>query len=171
MAFSISFFLCFLEKFSQYLSFSFKFFSPGVVLIEVSLVFWVLNMTVNWLFKLWNYRQPRVMHMVCLLGVFFNSISYGFQFAWRSTERLVLMTYYGVILLLSGYQADELKIRAQYKAIVDRYVCFVYSESGVDLMLYRIEARYPTGALWILNRVSFSFSCKYNVCFTVGYIG
>ncbi|KAF8803092.1 mitochondrial outer membrane protein IML2 [Phlegmacium glaucopus] len=48
---------------------------------------------------------------------------------------LVLMTYYGVILSLSGYQADELKLRAQYKTIVDR-----------------IEARYPTGALWILNR-------------------
>ena len=73
--------------------------------------------------------------MVYLLGVFFffNSI-----FLWipnspeRFTERLVLMTYYGVILLLSGYQADEHKIRAQYKTIVDRYVCFVYSESGVN---------------------------------------
>ena len=32
------------------------------------------------------------------------------------------MTYYGVILSLSGYQADEVKIRAKYKAIVDRYV-------------------------------------------------
>ena len=30
------------------------------------------------------------------------------------------MTYYGVILSLSGYQADEVDIRAKYKAIVDR---------------------------------------------------
>ena len=36
------------------------------------------------------------------------------------------MTYYGVILSLSGYQADELKIRTQYKAIVDRYISFIY---------------------------------------------
>ncbi|KAG6911431.1 hypothetical protein DXG01_016528 [Tephrocybe rancida] len=48
---------------------------------------------------------------------------------------LVLMTYYGVVLLLSGYQADETHIIRQYKAIVDS-----------------IEVRYPEGALWILNR-------------------
>ncbi|KII88264.1 hypothetical protein PLICRDRAFT_175873 [Plicaturopsis crispa FD-325 SS-3] len=48
---------------------------------------------------------------------------------------LVLMTYHGVVLLLAGYQADEAHIIKQYKAIVDK-----------------IEARYPTGALWILNR-------------------
>lgn len=33
---------------------------------------------------------------------------------------LTLMTYYGVVLLLSGYQADEQHILKQYKAIVDR---------------------------------------------------
>ncbi|KAF8664000.1 hypothetical protein AX16_000851 [Volvariella volvacea WC 439] len=48
---------------------------------------------------------------------------------------LVLMTYHGVVLLLSGFQADEQHIFRQYKAIVDR-----------------IETRYPDGALWILNR-------------------
>ncbi|KAG6815974.1 hypothetical protein H0H87_009701 [Tephrocybe sp. NHM501043] len=48
---------------------------------------------------------------------------------------LVLMTYYGVVLLLSGYQADETHIIKQYKAIVES-----------------IEKRYPDGALWILNR-------------------
>ncbi|KAG6887246.1 hypothetical protein C0995_016642 [Termitomyces sp. Mi166 len=48
---------------------------------------------------------------------------------------LVLMTYHGVVLLLSGYQADEARIIRQYKAIVDS-----------------IEARFPDGALWILNR-------------------
>ncbi|KAJ8473696.1 hypothetical protein ONZ45_g16204 [Pleurotus djamor] len=48
---------------------------------------------------------------------------------------LVLMTYYGVVLLLSGYQADEAHIVKQYRAIVEK-----------------IEPKYPTGALWILNR-------------------
>ncbi|KAG6897584.1 hypothetical protein C0993_007415 [Termitomyces sp. T159_Od127] len=48
---------------------------------------------------------------------------------------LVLMTYHGVVLLLSGYQADEAYIIRQYKAVVDS-----------------IESRFPEGALWILNR-------------------
>ncbi|KIY46455.1 hypothetical protein FISHEDRAFT_66458 [Fistulina hepatica ATCC 64428] len=48
---------------------------------------------------------------------------------------LVLMTYYGVVLLLSGYQAQEARILREYGATVDR-----------------ITARYPEGALWILNR-------------------
>ncbi|KAH7923486.1 hypothetical protein BV22DRAFT_1196685 [Leucogyrophana mollusca] len=48
---------------------------------------------------------------------------------------LVLMTYHGVVLLLSGYQADEEHIIKQYKAIVEK-----------------AGARYPEGALWILNR-------------------
>ncbi|KAH9901427.1 outer membrane protein Iml2/Tetratricopeptide repeat protein 39 [Cubamyces lactineus] len=48
---------------------------------------------------------------------------------------LSLMTYHGVVLLLSGYQADEAHIIKQYRAIVDK-----------------LEARYPTGSLWILNR-------------------
>ncbi|KAF5337705.1 hypothetical protein D9758_017342 [Tetrapyrgos nigripes] len=48
---------------------------------------------------------------------------------------LVLMTYHGVVLLLSGYQADEAHIIKQYTAIVDS-----------------VEARYPSGSLWILNR-------------------
>ncbi|KAJ3717060.1 hypothetical protein C8R42DRAFT_187904 [Lentinula raphanica] len=48
---------------------------------------------------------------------------------------LVLMTYHGVVLLVSGYQADEARILREYENVV----------SG-------IEARYPKGALWILNR-------------------
>ncbi|PSR77603.1 hypothetical protein PHLCEN_2v7793 [Hermanssonia centrifuga] len=48
---------------------------------------------------------------------------------------LVLMTYYGVVLLLSGYQADEQHILKQYLAMIDH-----------------VESRYPTGSLWILNR-------------------
>ncbi|KZT09584.1 uncharacterized protein LAESUDRAFT_741851 [Laetiporus sulphureus 93-53] len=48
---------------------------------------------------------------------------------------LALMTYHGVVLLLSGYQADEQHILRQYRAIVDK-----------------ISTRYPAGSLWILNR-------------------
>ncbi|EAU84983.2 hypothetical protein CC1G_04079 [Coprinopsis cinerea okayama7 len=48
---------------------------------------------------------------------------------------LVLMTYHGVVLLLSGWQADEARIINQYKGIIDN-----------------VEERYPEGALWILNR-------------------
>ncbi|KAG1756842.1 outer membrane protein Iml2/Tetratricopeptide repeat protein 39 [Suillus paluster] len=48
---------------------------------------------------------------------------------------LVLMTYHGVVLLLAGYQADEAHIIKQYKAIVSR-----------------VDARYPDGSLWILNK-------------------
>lgn len=39
-------------------------------------------------------------------------------------SRLVLMTYYGVILLMTGYQADEEHIVRQYKGIVNKYVMF-----------------------------------------------
>lgn len=37
-------------------------------------------------------------------------------------SRLVLMTYYGIVLLMSGYQADEKHIVRQYKGIVERSV-------------------------------------------------
>ncbi|KAJ7674124.1 hypothetical protein B0H17DRAFT_1208257 [Mycena rosella] len=50
-------------------------------------------------------------------------------------RRLVLMTFHGVVLLLAGYQADEARTLKMHRAIVDS-----------------IEARYPTRALWILNR-------------------
>ncbi|KAA1469289.1 hypothetical protein DENSPDRAFT_864071 [Dentipellis sp. KUC8613] len=48
---------------------------------------------------------------------------------------LALMSYHGVVLLLSGYQANEAHILKQYRVIVDK-----------------LEKRYPTGTLWILNR-------------------
>lgn len=32
------------------------------------------------------------------------------------------MTYYGIILLMTGYQADEEHIVRQYKGIVNKYV-------------------------------------------------
>ena len=42
--------------------------------------------------------------------------------------RLSLMTYHGVVLLLSGYQADEQHILRQYRAIVDKCVIPLASE-------------------------------------------
>ncbi|KAF7778395.1 hypothetical protein Agabi119p4_2740 [Agaricus bisporus var. burnettii] len=48
---------------------------------------------------------------------------------------LVLMTYYGVVLLLSGFHANESDTLKEYQSLVDR----VYD-------------RYPNGALWILNK-------------------
>ena len=57
----------------------------------------------------------------------------------RVSCRLTLMSYYGVVLLLLGYQADETHILKQYKAIVDK-----------------VAGRFPLGSLWILNRVNIS---------------
>lgn len=52
-------------------------------------------------------------------------------------SRLVLMTYYGVILLMTGYQADEKHIVRQYKGIVNKYVgsrhSFIYFEHVLEL--------------------------------------
>ncbi|KAF6748312.1 hypothetical protein DFP72DRAFT_1174376 [Ephemerocybe angulata] len=48
---------------------------------------------------------------------------------------LVLVTYYGDVLLCSGWQADEAYMIDVNRRIVDD-----------------VEARYPGGALWILNR-------------------
>ncbi|KAB5595733.1 Mitochondrial outer membrane protein IML2 [Ceratobasidium theobromae] len=48
---------------------------------------------------------------------------------------LVLMTYNGVVLLLTGWQADEERIVKQYREILDS-----------------VESKYPHGSLWLLNR-------------------
>ena len=46
---------------------------------------------------------------------------------------LTLMTYYGIVLLMSGYQADEKYILKQYKAIVDKCVHYVpHMLTGLD---------------------------------------
>lgn len=46
----------------------------------------------------------------------------GLAFAASDLRRLSLMTYHGVVLLLSGYQADEQHILRQYRAVVDKCV-------------------------------------------------
>jgi hypothetical protein len=73
---------------------------------------------------------------------------------------LALMTYYGVVLLMSGYQADEKYILEQYRSIVDKCVHappgLLRSMSTFLLKVNqtcRLENKYPTGTLWILNRV------------------
>lgn len=48
---------------------------------------------------------------------------------------LVLMSYHGLVLLLSGWQANEEHVLKQYRAIA----------KGT-------EEKFPTGSLWILNR-------------------
>ncbi|KAF8604614.1 hypothetical protein BDV93DRAFT_537692 [Ceratobasidium sp. AG-I] len=48
---------------------------------------------------------------------------------------LVLMTYNGVVLLLTGWQADEERIVKQYREI-----------------LSSVQDKYPNGSLWLLNR-------------------
>ncbi|KAG9124801.1 hypothetical protein FRC07_010199, partial [Ceratobasidium sp. 392] len=50
-------------------------------------------------------------------------------------HRLVLMTYNGVVLLLTGWQADEERVVRQYQEI-----------------LASVECKYPYGSLWLLNR-------------------
>lgn len=52
------------------------------------------------------------------------------------------MTYLGVILLLTGWQANEKAIVVQYQGIVDKLL-----------------AKYPTGSLWILNKAR---SCSHS---------
>lgn len=84
------------------------------------------------------------MYMVYFLRVFGSS--YNFFIYLTRSERLVLMTYYGAILSLSGYQADEVKILAQYKAVVDRYVSFIrfrfLTEFFIGLKHAILQARY-----------------------------
>jgi hypothetical protein len=43
---------------------------------------------------------------------------------------LTLMTYYGLVLLISGYQADEKYIIKQYRSIVDKCV-----HAALDLLI------------------------------------
>lgn len=46
-------------------------------------------------------------------------------------------------------------------SLIGEFRLFTLYIFSADRILYRFETRYPTGALWILNRVGF-FS-KYNV--------
>ncbi|KAG8733358.1 hypothetical protein FRC11_006871 [Ceratobasidium sp. 423] len=66
----------------------------------------------------------------------FAAINISFSaYSSPSGSVLVLMTYNGVILLLTGWQADEERIVRQYRE-----------------MLISVQCKYPHGSLWILNR-------------------
>jgi hypothetical protein len=59
--------------------------------------------------------------MTCIVFLLGESLFfYHYVEAKPSINSLVLMSYYGVVLLLLGYQADEAHIIKQYKAIVNR---------------------------------------------------
>lgn len=52
------------------------------------------------------------------------------------------MTYYGVVLLMSGYQADEKNILKQYKIFVDKCAETYVSMTAVFLTFYMtLQAR------------------------------
>ena len=64
------------------------------------------------------------------------------------------MTYYGVVLLLSGYQANEQNILVEYRSIIERYASLSPSmRHSILIALFRAYDKYPDGALWVLNRV------------------
>ncbi|KAJ1307250.1 hypothetical protein OPQ81_001363 [Rhizoctonia solani] len=63
------------------------------------------------------------------------NLSFSAYFFPSEIPSLVLMTYNGVILLLTGWQADEERIVRQYRE-----------------MLISVQCKYPHGSLWILNR-------------------
>ncbi|KAF9481931.1 hypothetical protein BDN70DRAFT_875724 [Pholiota conissans] len=94
-----------------------------------NLVFSLLPKKVQGLVGFLGFKHDRKLALQALLLAATKSDVHG-VFAG-----LVLMTYHGVVLLLSGYQANEEKILAEYQIIVDQ-----------------IASRYPVGALWILNR-------------------
>ncbi|KAG5725885.1 hypothetical protein E4T56_gene5106 [Termitomyces sp. T112] len=94
-----------------------------------NLVFSLLPKKVQGVVGLLGFKYDRKLALRAL------AVSAGKSDVHSVFSGLVLMTYYGVVLLLSGYQADEAHIIKQYKAIVTS-----------------IEARFPQGALWILNR-------------------
>ena len=74
-------------------------------------------------------------------------------------DSVVLMSYHGVVLLLSGYQADEAQTIKQYWAIVNKSIVPSFLFYWLWFMYgFSTEARYPMGALWILNRVRGPFN-------------
>ncbi|KAJ6453252.1 hypothetical protein C8R47DRAFT_249056 [Mycena vitilis] len=105
-----------------------------------NLVFSLLPKKVQSLVGLLGFKHDRALALRALaVSAGINTLGEGGGPGGRDVHGvfagLVLMTFHGVVLLLAGYQADEARTLRTYKAIVDG-----------------IEARYPTGALWILNR-------------------
>lgn len=70
------------------------------------------------------------------------------------------MTYHGIVILLSGYQADEAHIIKQYRAIVEKCGRLPFKSRNFADKICSIDKRYPHGSLWILNRVRFLSSIQ-----------
>ncbi|KAL5513993.1 hypothetical protein ACEPAG_2754 [Sanghuangporus baumii] len=94
-----------------------------------NLVFSLLPAKVKTVVGLFGYHHDRRLALQAL------AVSAARKDVHGTFAGLVLMTYHGVVLLLSGYQADEAHIIKQYQSIVEDTI-----------------SRYPDGALWILNR-------------------
>lgn len=76
----------------------------------------VLNTIESWLSRLWLWQLRSQTFIQSLLG----QSQFHATEPWLTAISLVLMTYHGVVLLMSGYQADEAHIVKQYRAIVDK---------------------------------------------------
>lgn len=61
---------------------------------------------------------------------------------------LVLMTYHGVVLLMSGWQADVERIVREYESIVARYVSFLRPDTSraltYSVLCIVLESRHGT---------------------------
>jgi len=94
-----------------------------------NLIFSLLPKRVQSVVGLFGYKSSRKVALQALaVAAAMNDIHSVFA-------GLVLMSYHGLVLLLSGWQADEEHILKQYRAIA----------KGT-------EDKFPTGALWLLNR-------------------
>jgi hypothetical protein len=103
-----------------------------------------MTTTVELRCKHWLYLLPNQMYIPSLQGMLSVLRTLDPRQTTESWDpcRLTLMSYYGVVLLLAGYQADETHILKRYRAIVEK-----------------VAGRFPLGSLWILNRVMLSSGC------------
>ncbi len=95
----------------------------------VSLASLASNTIESWLSRLWPWQLRSQTSIQSLLG---QSRLHTAE-PWLTPISLVLMTYYGVVLLMSGYQADEAHIVKQYRAIVDKRVTLNYAPPLSDV--------------------------------------
>jgi len=95
-------------------------------------------MTAGLRYKPWPYPLPSQMSIPSSQGSYQTKFpsDLGQTAELLVSCRLTLMSYYGVVLLLAGFQADETHILKQYRAVVEK-----------------VAGRFPLGSLWILNKV------------------
>lgn len=118
----------------------------------------VSNMTGSWRSRLCLLPPHGTIHTLYSRGEPF--ITKAYLLVSKSLSSLVLMTYHGVVLLLSGYQANEPKIIREYQDIVDRSVLIPVVRRHLHANLIpRLCDRFPNGALWVLNKVRLLLLC------------